>query len=176
MNFNLGPLLGSDDRAVLRHVLSLHPPGVAAEFGVASGATLRMIAQQMPVTGFDSFTGLPEPWRHGYPAGKFACPVPTVPNADIVVGLFEDTLPGWTPPGPLGLAHIDCDLYSSTVTVLTLTELLILPGTYLVFDEFHSYPGCEEHEQRAFAEYVERTGLHYEAVGHGREQWACRIC
>lgn len=169
--------LGDDPLDTLKHVLSLNPQGHAAEFGVYTGATLRMIADHMPVTGFDSFDGLPEDWREGFEKGRFACPVPAVPNADIVVGLFADTLPDWTPPDQLGLVHIDCDLYSSTKTVLDHLERFLTPGCFIVFDEFHGYPGAGPHvgEWRAWREFVLRTGIEHEPVGHGPEQWATRI-
>jgi hypothetical protein len=51
-------------------------PGLALEFGVATGTTLKIIADAVAhdrtVAGFDSFTGLPEAWRSGFPAGEFA--------------------------------------------------------------------------------------------------------
>lgn len=172
---NLGPRLGDHPHDTLRHVLDLHPEGHAVEFGVYKGATLRMIAEHMPVSGFDSFDGLPEDWRPKFTTGRFACPVPDVPGAEIVVGLFADTLPVWTPPDELGLVHIDCDLYSSTATILRHLEPLLRPGCYVVFDEYHGYPGWQDHEARAFDEYVQRTGQRYEVIGHGVEQWAIQL-
>ena len=173
---DLGPRLGDDDRAVLRHILALKPGGHAAEFGVWRGTTLAMIAAVMPVTGFDSFAGLPEDWRPGFPKGTFAGNVPVLPpGADLVVGEFADTVPGWEPPSPLGLVHIDSDLYSSAVTVLAGIRRHLRPGGYLVFDEFHGYPGAAAHEQRAWREFVTRTRIRYTVIGHGREQWACRL-
>lgn len=44
-----------------------------------------------------------------------------------------------------------------------------------MFDEFHGYPLCEAHEQRAWTEFVVRTGTEYEVIGHGPEQWAIRL-
>ncbi len=67
---DLGPRLGEDpttgveQHGVLKHCLGLvDTTGIALEFGVAGGATLNLIAQRMPVVGFDSFEGLPEAWR-----------------------------------------------------------------------------------------------------------------
>ena len=113
---DLGPYLGDDYTSTLRHVLALKPTGYALEFGVAGGTTLRLIAASMPAIGFDSFKGLPEDWRGGFHAGKFACDIPDVGSAELVIGLYVDTLPTWTPPGPIGLVHIDCDLSTSTRT------------------------------------------------------------
>jgi len=180
MTYDLGPSLGGDPLDVLRHVLTLVPEdGYALEFGVASGRTLSLIAQQLPVVGFDSFDGLPEDWRAGFPKGMFACPPPQIANATVVIGLFEETLPRWYADcgqlEQLRLLHIDCDLYGSTATVLEHVGPRLLPGTYVVFDEFHGYPGCEEHEQRAWSEFNGWADLSYDVVGHGPEQWAVRI-
>jgi hypothetical protein len=156
----------------LRHAVgAVEVDGMALEFGVATGTTLRIIAEHHsrgPVAGFDVFTGLPEDWRLGYPAGEFAQEsVPDVPGAEIVAGLFADTLPGFleTHPGPVAFAHLDADLYSSTVTVLDLIGPRLVPGSVLLFDEYWNYAGWEEHEHRAWHEHVARTGLEWRWLG-----------
>ena len=174
-DYSLGPRIAADDRGLLAHILGLRPHGTALEFGVGEGHTLRMIAQQMPVIGFDSFTGLPEDWRPEYPKGAFACKPPMIANSILVIGPFADTLPTSTWPEQVGLVHIDCDLYSSTRTVLTHIEPVLQPGTFVVFDEWHGYDGAELHEQRAWREYVERTDATWDVIGCGREQWAIRL-
>lgn len=173
----LGPRIEGDDYAVLSHVLSLEPQGWALEFGVGGATTTRLIAEHMPVIGFDSFDGLPEDWRpdEGFRAGMFAQDtIPQIEGATIVVGLFADTLPAFDWPDAVGLVHLDADLYSSTATALTYAGHLIQPGTYVVFDEFHGYPGAEDHEERAWTEWVLEQNLAYEVIGHGREQVAFR--
>lgn len=151
---DLGPRLADDYYGSLAHALTLVDPSKEAiEFGVASGLTIRMIDAVMSVTGFDSFEGLPEDWRPGFEKGRFAQDIPDVGGAHLVVGLFDDTLPGWVAENKsvvenLGLIHIDCDLYSSTVTILRELAEWIKPGVIIVFDEFHGYPGWEEHEYR----------------------------
>lgn len=136
-------------------------PGLALEFGVADGHTLRILAHHRPgqVFGFDSFQGLPEPWRPGHPQGIFACDQPDVPGATIIPGPFADTLPPWFATHALnqiGLLHIDCDLYTSTATVLTHLHYLH-PGTVIVFDELTGYPNWINHEHRALLEWVATT-------------------
>jgi hypothetical protein len=116
-----------------------------------------MIAAARPgmVVGFDSFDGLPEDWVGGWKRGTFALDhIPTIPGAEIVPGWFADTVAPWLDanPGTIAFAHIDCDLYSSTATVLGALADRLEPGAVLVFDEFHSYPGAEQHEARAWAE------------------------
>lgn len=165
--------------ATLEHALALAPRGgMALEFGVYSGTTLRAIAQARGdgrVHGFDSFQGLPEDWRAGFTAGTFDdAEPPEVPGAELVVGWFADTLPAFLAehPGPVDLLHLDADLYSSTATVLEHVGPRLHPGSVVVFDEYLNHPGWEQGEHRAWTEYVDRTGLHfsYEAFTHDSEQ------
>ncbi|RZS29485.1 methyltransferase family protein [Herbihabitans rhizosphaerae] len=157
----------------LDYGLSLAPTGgMALEFGVATGNTLRAIATQRGgerVYGFDSFQGLPEAWIAGMAAGAFAREdLPEVPGADLVVGLFDDTLAGFLAAHdePLDFVHVDCDLYSSASTVLEQLAPRLRPGTVLVFDEYFNYPGWQRHEHRAWTEFVERTGIAFEYVAY----------
>lgn len=171
------------DYATLRSVLHTYEPqGWAVEFGVYSGYSLGIIAQHMPVIGFDSFEGLPEDWREGFPKGTFGpqsvcegvdlVPKLTPPyGAMLVPGLFDDTVPGFPFPR-LGLVHIDCDLYSSTVTALEGITEFVHDGTIIVFDEFHSYPGAREHEEKAFREWLLRYGIEAEQIAEGSGEHA----
>jgi hypothetical protein len=141
--------------------------GLIAEFGVFEGATINFIAGKThkPVFGFDCFEGLPEDWRPGFPRGTFSRDIPKVrPNVSILVGLFDDTLPAFLERtrGDMSLIHIDCDLYSSTRTVLQACAPRVRKGTILVFDEYFNYPGWRGHEFRAFQEFVAETGRAYE--------------
>ncbi|WP_078278549.1 TylF/MycF/NovP-related O-methyltransferase [Mycobacteroides franklinii] len=177
-DFSLGPTLSDTYEGTLDHVLGLHPFGVAVEFGVGEGGSLRRIAARMPVWGFDSWQGLPEDWEPGrFDKGHFACPPPDVENATLVQGWFQNTLPAFNfaALGPVGLWHIDADLYSSTMTILESVEQHIIPGAYLVFDEYHGFDRCVEHEQRAFREWAGRNRIGWTVVGKGPEQWAIRI-
>ena len=159
----------------LRHALGLiEIPGMALEFGVASGTTLRIVAEAFTeregtVAGFDVFSGLPETWRTGFPAGEFAQEsIPEVPGAQLVPGLFEHTLPSFLndEPGPVAFLHLDADLYSSTKTVLDLLGDRLVSGSIVVFDEFFNYPGWQQHEYRAWTEFVTRTGISFEYLGY----------
>lgn len=178
------------DYAVLREVLDVYQPkGWAIEFGVYTGYSLELIAAHMPVIGLDSFEGLPEDWRPGFPKGKFKpkprrnpdaradAHLPFTSNAMIVPGLFSDTLPGLVERGlpHMGLVHIDCDLYSSTVTALNAVLPFIGPETFVVFDEFHGYPGHEDHEMRAWEEFCFDHLVSYDQIVAGPEEMAFRI-
>jgi predicted O-methyltransferase YrrM len=148
-------------------------PGSALEFGVATGTTLKIIADAVAddrtVVGFDTFTGLPETWRTGFSVGKFAQErVPEVAGAEVIAGLFEDELPGFLARGdePIAFMHIDCDLYSSTKTILALTEDRLAQDAVLLFDEFFNFPGWQQHEFRAWTEFLERTGRTFEYLAY----------
>lgn len=175
--------------ALLRHVLERYVSkvpytqrGFGMEFGVGGGTSTRIIAQYMPtVYGFDSFKGLPEDWREGFPKGSFAveCP-PDLRGVDvrIVRGMFADTLPEWVgyQGAPrIGLLHIDCDLYSSTKTVFDTIGHLLMPGCVICFDEFHGFDTAALHEQRAWVEFQQSSGVEYVVLGHSSEQWAVQI-
>ena len=166
-----GASLHGHPHATLRHALEHAPEdGLALEFGVATGTTLRIIARdgQHSVFGFDSFDGLPERWRLGFETGTFATDaLPDVPGAELVVGLFAETLPAFLAEhaGPVSFLHVDCDLYASTRTVLELVGPRLVEGTVIAFDEYYNFPGWQDHEYRAWAEYVEQTDLRFEYLG-----------
>ena len=147
------------------------PNGLVLEFGVYSGRTVNHLAslEAGKVFGFDSFDGLPEDWRPDFRKGEFKrTDLPPVgPNVELVVGWFEDTLPGFLAanPGPVSFLHVDCDLYSSTKTVFHHLSGRIVPGTIIVFDEYFNYIAWRNHEFKAFAEFIAASGLNYRYIG-----------
>jgi predicted O-methyltransferase YrrM len=174
----------ADPHRTLEHALSLAPTGgLALEFGVAGGSTLKIIAaaRETGVYGFDSFQGLPEAWRTDFPVGAFSVEgLPDVAGAELVVGWFSDTLPEFLerhPDEPVDFVHVDGDLYSSAKTVLDLVGPRLRPGSVLVFDEFFNFPGWQDHEYRAWQEYLDRTGtpVVYEGYSYNNEQVIVRI-
>jgi len=150
---------------LLSHAMRIAPTtGPILEFGVASGRTIRHLAALTgrDINGFDSFEGLPESWRTGFAQGAFKQPVPVVPNhVSLHKGWFSETLPPFiaTTKDQVALLHIDCDLYSSTAFVLNTIADRIKKGTVIVFDEYFNYPGWQQHEHKAFQEFVAKTGL-----------------
>lgn len=176
----------SDREEVLDIAIGLMPKeGLICEFGVFEGQTITYIAQQIPdraVFGFDSFEGLPEDWRGPFARGVFSTggQLPSVPpNVTLVKGWFDATLPRFAAEhaGPAALLHVDCDLYSSTRCIFANLGSRVIPGSIIVFDEYFDYPGWQEHEFRAFAEFVAEAGLSYEYLAYNRlhEQVAVRI-
>jgi hypothetical protein len=159
---------------LLAHCLAIAPKdGLLLEFGVEKGASIRMLAKLTPRTvhGFDSFEGLPENWTGtAEPRGKFSLGgrLPSVPaNVLLHKGWFDQVLPGFLSanPGPAAFVHVDCDLYSSTKTVLTALAPRLVAGTVLLFDEYFNYPNWRQHEFRAFQEFVALSGTSYRYVG-----------
>lgn len=101
--------------------------GLVCEFGVYKGHTLRIIADILPgrmAYGFDSFEGLPEGWRSGFGKGAFRVGIDNLPelpgNVKLYPGWFSATLPEMMEHDarPAAFLHVDCDLYSSTKSVL----------------------------------------------------------
>jgi hypothetical protein len=161
-------------------MMSAHGLTHALEFGVAGGDSIRRMRAALPraveVHGFDTFTGLPEDWRDANGELIGVCErgffstngvVPDIPGVTFHVGLFADTIPAYRPDAHfIGVLHVDCDLYSSTVTVLHGLNDFIVPGTLIVFDEwcYDHNPRNNDHEQRAFLEWAWAFGRQYELV------------
>ena len=158
---------------VQERALALAPAeGITLECGVYFGRSLRLIARSTPgpVHGFDSFQGLPEAWSAHEGAGAYSTAgrLPRAgDNVHLHAGWFEDTLPGFfaSQPGAVRLLHVDCDLYSSTRTVLQAAEPRLLAGSVLVFDDLLAYPGYADHELKAFSEFAAAQHLDWEVVG-----------
>jgi hypothetical protein len=154
------------------------------EFGVFTGGTIRFMARRIDgktIHGFDSFEGLPEAWS-GFSLGRKAFDVkgrmPRVPaNVRLHKGFFDASLPRWLAqnPGPVAFIHIDCDLYTSTVTILDLLAPHLVPGTVILFDEYFNYPNWEQHEFKAFQEFVVAHSVKYTYLAFARQQVAVRI-
>lgn len=162
-------------RTPMRHwAITAAPPGLGVEFGVGSGESLRLFAKYRYMFGFDSFQGLPADWRPGYPQGMFACEPPDIPNTELVIGEFTDTVPRFMerwPSMPVGFVHIDCDLYASAATALTIAPLLV-DGAIILFDEYYNYDGWEDHEHQALMD----SGIDFEYIAmSSHEQVAIRV-
>jgi predicted O-methyltransferase YrrM len=157
--------------------------GHYVEFGVYTGESIGFIASRVSdkvIIGFDSFEGLPEDWPGREVKGTFSLEgkLPKVPhNVKLEPGWFDLSLPRWLEanPGPMAFIHVDCDLYSSTKTVLDFIASRIVPGTVIAFDEYFNYPHWQHHEFRAFQEYVEESKVGYEYLAYGATQAAVRI-
>jgi hypothetical protein len=172
-------LVREDRFDLLTFALSRAPAeGLVLEFGVEKGASLRHLAGLTPRTvhGFDSFSGLPGDWggtKEAAGAFDLGGRLPKVPaNAKLHVGWFDATLPAFlaADPAPAALIHVDCDIYSSTVTIFAALKDRIRPGTVIVFDEYFNYPGWRNHEYKAFQEFIAAGGLAYSYLGFSAEK------
>jgi O-methyltransferase len=174
--------LGAID-TVLAQLAADGPVGDYYEFGLFRGYTLwhtqqtatRIGLGSMRYFGFDSFQGLPEveggDRRMGiFFSGDYLCTRPEVERqltehnfdwskAALVEGFFDQSL---TPSllstynmGPAALVLVDCDLYQSTVPVLSFLANLFQDGTIVLFDDWYCFGDSEEHgEPRAFQEFL----------------------
>jgi hypothetical protein len=159
-----------------------HAPrgGRACEFGVAKGESLRHLAQYRPIIGFDSFTGSPQTWRN-VPKGTYAIVAPPEPveNTELVTGPFEQTLPSWCacglPGHRIAFAHIDCDLYRSTKTVLDHIAPLLMDRAILLFGAYWGYGipphNWRVHEHKALMD----SDIAFDYVAYSAEQVAIRV-
>ena len=166
--------------ALLRFAVDAAPrEGLFCEFGVHKGETITHLAGHLAehrpgttIHGFDSFEGLPDDWFLGRKAGRFSLEgnAPLVPgNVALYKGWFDQTLPMFVPQHDAAAAflHIDADLYSSTKTILDVFHAAkkIIAGTVIVFDEYFNYPGWQEHEYKAWREFVAAAGVKFEYLG-----------
>jgi hypothetical protein len=159
--------------------------GDIVECGVASGASLFaqavFLEHKQPrrtIYGFDSFEGLPEitaeddpdVYPEGKFKGKFANSMESViarlvssgipeefidRHVHLVKGWFAETLPGFDQP--IGLLHIDVDLYQSYLDVLENLYPRVSRGGIVAFDEYHDplWGGATKAIHEFFEEGVE---------------------
>jgi len=157
--------------------------GLVLEFGVYRGRSLREIAERagQEVHGFDSFEGLPQDWTYFQKQGRFSLqgevPAIDMPGVRIHKGWFDQTLPGFLGdhPGPARFIHVDCDVYSSARTVLQLLTPRIVSGSVILFDEYLNYPAWQQHEYRAFQEFIAQTGKRYRYIGFASSDCAVAV-
>ena len=142
------------------------------EFGVGRGASMRWWSDhnKHPDTkfyGFDTFSGLPEDYGH-YKAGTFSLegnfPQIEDDRIEFVKGLFQDSFPGWLKDRKLDrktVWHLDPDLYSATIFVMSQAYPFFKKGDIILFDEF----GVPLHEYRAFEDFVSSFYVTLEPIG-----------
>lgn len=158
------------------------------EFGVFKGDSIRYWSRlnnhpDSRLTGFDTFTGLPETWNHFFDKthrGAFDVggKIPDFDDARVsfVKGRFQDSLPGFLchyEASTRLVIHLDADLYSATLYVLTMLNTHLAPGAIVILDEFSSVL----HEFRALEDYCSAYSRDYEvlAVTTSLDQVAIRM-
>lgn len=142
------------------------------EFGVATGHSIRWWVEHNPhpesrFAGFDTFTGLPEDFEQ-FPEGEFSTEgqVPDIDDSRVrfEAGLFQKTLFPFLKEFTFerrAFIHIDADLYSSTLFVLTALAPRLRAGDIILFDEFVTVT----HEYRAWLDFVSAYPLKYKVLG-----------
>lgn len=168
---------------LLQHALAQADTGLYLEFGVEDGESINFIADHVSavVHGFDSFQGLPESWINGAPRGGMSTGgklPPVRSNVALHPGWFENSLPTFVAEHRkerLAFVHVDCDLYSSARTVFTCLGEQIRSGTIIQFDEYFNYPGWQQHEFKAFKEFVEQRELRYRYIGYVRTGYSVAV-
>ncbi len=150
-------------RYAVETVLAEGVPGDFIETGVWRGGScifMRGVLKAHGVTDrrvhvADSFAGLPPPDPEKYPADTgdelYTYKELAVSRAQVeenfrrygllddqvrfIEGFFEDTLPGLK-LGPLAIARLDGDLYSSTIVALEALYPQLSPGGFLIVDDY----------------------------------------
>jgi hypothetical protein len=162
------------------------PEGLVFEFGVCTGATIRVISSKIPthkIYGFDNFDGLPEDWdetvvipnwlirRGAFRMRDYVHDPNSFPeNIEIIIGLIQDTLPPFLikHPEPAGFIHIDTDLFSTCKNILDNLTRQIVAGTIILFDEFWSWNNDKIvlfSEGRAYNEWAEKNNKDITILG-----------
>lgn len=140
-------MLAPDAMESLMYYASRAPAGAIVEIGVYKGGSACHLAQLgRSLYLYDTFEGMPFAGSldTGNPVGRFADTSAAevqalIPSATIVKGLFPDSL---VPMPPVGFVHADADQYESTKAILERMPPLMVPGGFLLFDDFNQ-PGCE---------------------------------
>ncbi len=153
------------------------------EFGVSTGESIRAWMRLNTNSGshffgFDTFLGLPEEWKHfGYVSrkGDFSTGGrPPIIEGDSRVawpiGMFQDTLPAFLRDFSSRdrlVIHLDPDLYSSTLYVLSVLNPVLSPGTTVLFDDFT----CFDNQFRALGDFSSAFRRRYRILGCGGDYY-----
>jgi len=142
------------------------------EFGVADGISFKWWVNKnnnsdSKFVGFDTFTGLPEDFgvmkKKDYDT-KGILPDIDDSRVDLRAGLFQHSLPKFLKDFDFSrrtVLHMDADLYSSTLYVLTVLAFKLKKDDIIIFDEF----GVPTHEFRAFRDFFNSYMIKYEVLG-----------
>jgi O-methyltransferase len=163
--------------------------GYYFEFGCNEANTVRMAWDafhhlfDLTYVGFDSFEGLPEIskideqaiWEkgklayaeqkfidtaiaHGIPKNRLVT-IPGFYDKSLTASLAQELL-----PQKAAVIYVDCDLYTSTVSVLNWIPNFLQIGTVIVFDDWNCFCADPDRgERRAWREFLEvRPNLKFE--------------
>ncbi len=150
----------------------LNKPIDYLEFGVAAGSSFKFWESKIThpeatFHGFDTFTGLPEDWGHfkkGDMTSNNEKPHIDGTRHHWYQGLFQATLPRFLENykgDKRKVIHLDADLFSSTLFVLTSLSPYLKKGDIIMFDEFN----VPLDEFKAFKVWVDSYYIQYEVLG-----------
>ncbi len=144
--------------------------GDIVECGVCQGGSSAMMAfaaREFPARKmwlYDTFEGIPPAtekdgayateftgaWKGSDQDAKEALAVAGFPDDRVVLrkGVFAETFKADL-PGPISLLHIDADWHDSVLLALETLYSHVVPGGYVVLDDFGYWEGC----RRAFYEF-----------------------
>lgn len=159
-----------------------HVKGCVIECGVWRGGMSAGIAEVLGPDRkyflFDSFEGLPpatamdgehaKAWQEDTQSPTYfdncSAPVDFAEHAmklsgardyELVKGWFDQTLPGFSPPGPIAILRLDGDWYESTLVVLEALFKHLSPGGIVIVDDYYAWDGCS----RAVHDFFSRHQL-----------------
>jgi O-methyltransferase len=120
------------------------------EFGVAAAASFKWwlsknTNRDSSFHGFDTFEGLPEDWGRHFKKGDMSAQLPDIEDrrAHFYKGIFQDTLNPFIEEykqevkAKQKVIHMDADLFSSTIFVLSQLYPYLSKGDIIFFDEFN---------------------------------------
>ena len=169
----------ADFYEAIKRKAALDGPIRYLEFGVFEGASIRWWVEHnthasSTFVGFDSFEGLPEDWNQKMGQGHFstkgAIPEIADPRCSFEKGWFSATLRPFLDRAQLDkrdeditlVLHMDADLYSSSIYVMTTLAHLLRVGDVVIFDEFSD----TIHEFRALVDFCAAFPITFEAIAH----------
>ena len=143
------------------------------EFGVAAGHSFKWWVEhntnaEAEFHGFDTFTGLPEDWgpfKAGAMSNGNKPPEINDKRVTFYTGLFQQTLPGFIEKlkqdnSKRKVIHLDADLYSATLYVLTMLAPYLKKGDIIMFDEF----AVPQSEFLAYTDFVRSFYIDLELI------------
>jgi O-methyltransferase len=162
--------------SLVRRLEQDRTPGAIVECGVYRGGSAAVMAAasdgRRDLHLFDSFQGLPPPgerdgrlaheqFHDGWCAGdpgevrellrRLRFPSERL---HIHAGWFQDTLTRVQPP-PIALLHVDADWYDSVMLCLRTLYDAVVPGGFVVLDDYGRWEGCT----RATNDFLRERGL-----------------
>jgi hypothetical protein len=172
--------------------------GIIIKFGVYSGHKVNFLAALNPkkiIYAFDTLKGIGEDWRPNFPKGTFSYinknQLPMVlPNVNLITGSYDETTKLFVKnlkksmklsftdvedknvldekKGVFSIFYVDTKTYINTKVIFKNLGEYINKGTIIVLNEYFNYPGWQNHEFKAFQEFVSERNLDYEYLAYNR--------